>query len=162
MISLWAGFPSKYYLAGYLTACALLCFQAWDPAESPSDRTSSPSAPSASPWASRAPGAGGGDPGLRRWGARGPSRLLQRSDTDPTKPVGPILVQGLVCHTQLQSDSPVSAPVCRFDLCPPTVLIAIKTACMIIVTAMSQGYLLDIQVLCSGCAVGLLFMTQIC
>lgn len=63
-----------------LTAITLLCFQAWDPAESPGECTSSPAAPSASPWAGRAPGAGGGDPGLRRWGARRPRRLLQRSD----------------------------------------------------------------------------------
>lgn len=63
-----------------LTAVPLLCFQAWDPAESPGECTSSPTAPSASPWAGRAPGAGGGDPGLRRWGARRPRRLLQRSD----------------------------------------------------------------------------------
>lgn len=63
-----------------LTAIPLLCFQAWDPAESPGECTSSPTTPSASPWAGRSPGAGGGDPGLRRWGARRPRRLLQRSD----------------------------------------------------------------------------------
>lgn len=162
MIRLWAGCPSEYYLAGYLTTCALLCFQAWDPAESPSERTSSPTTPSASPWASRAPGAGGGDPGLRRWGARGPSRLLQRSDRESTKPISSNPIQGLVCHTPLQSDSPVSAPVCKFLLCPPTVLKAIKMTWMIVVTQVSQGYLLDIQVLCSGCAVGLIFITQPC
>lgn len=80
----------------------------------------------------------------------------------PPKPMRPIPIQGLVCHTQLQSDSPVSAPVCRSLLCPPTVLTAVKMTCMIVVTTMSQGYLLDIQVLCRGCAVGLIFMTQLC
>lgn len=68
-----------------LTAFPLLCFQAWDPAESPGECTSSPTTPSASPWAGRAPGAGGGDPGLRRWGARRPRRLLQRSDSATRK-----------------------------------------------------------------------------
>lgn len=80
IVRLQGGFPVKSYLIGYLTTIALLCLQAWDPAESPGECASSPTAPSASPWASRATGAGGGDPGLWRWGARGPRRLLQRSD----------------------------------------------------------------------------------
>lgn len=85
-----------------------------------------------------------------------------KGQTDRAKAICLIPIQGLVCHTQLQSDSPVSAPVCKFLLCPPTVLIAIKMTCMIVVTPVSQGYLLDIQVLCSGCAVGLIFITQPC
>lgn len=60
--------------------------------------------------------------------------------------------QQLLCHTQLQSDSPVSAPVCKFLLCPPPVLIAIRLTCMMVVTPAAQGYLPDSQVLCGRCA----------
>lgn len=69
--------------------------------------------------------------------------------------------QGLLCHTQLQSDPPVSAPVCKFLLCPPPVLIAIKMTCMIVRTPAAQGYLPDNQVLCGRCAVRPIFITQL-
>lgn len=75
-------FPVKKkvtHLRGDLTFILFLCLQAWHPAESPSECSSSPAAPSTSPWAGRASRAGGRDPGLWRWGAGGPRRLLQRS-----------------------------------------------------------------------------------
>lgn len=68
-------------MKSFPTLVSLLCSQAWHPAESPGDCSSSPAAPSTSPWAGWAPRAGGGDPGLRRWGAGGPRGLLQRSVT---------------------------------------------------------------------------------
>lgn len=92
--SLKLSFPVKKKvtcLRGDLTFILLLCLQAWHPAESPSECSSSPAAPSTSPWAGRASRAGGRDPGLWRWGAGGPRRLLQRSapHTHTLKPVCP-------------------------------------------------------------------------
>lgn len=76
-LDLW-GANWKVALLFWVTACSV-SIQAWESAESPGDCPSSTATSSTSPWADRASRAGGGDPGLRRWGAGRPRRLLQRS-----------------------------------------------------------------------------------
>lgn len=109
-------FPVKSLLVGFLTFLPLLCSQAWDPAESPGECPSSPAAPSTSPWAGRAPRARGGAPGLRRWGAGGPRRLLQRSERHTDRPThtavicpGPLLP---LCTSVAQTMAGLSHTVC--------------------------------------------------
>lgn len=160
MFWLGGGFPVKSYLVGYLTFIPLLCFQAWDPAESPGECPSSPAAPSASPWAGRAPGAGGGDPGLRRWGAGGPRRLLQRSERhtnrrtgvirpSPLLPLSTSVVQSSTMAALSHTVSSLSASVCisfpLFSLRPggicSSVVLAISVTRVVVVTPAFQGCL---------------------
>lgn len=102
----WSGFCSVDFTL-------LLCSQAWDPTESPGQHTSSSSTTSsASLWAGWPPGAGGGDPGLRRWGAGGSRRLLQRSGR----------------HTKAQFIRPCSLlPLCASVLHSSTVTVLFQT-----------------------------------
>lgn len=126
-IHLWGGFPLITCLLGCLTTIALLCLQAWDPAESPGECTSSSTAPSASPWASRAPGAGGGDPGLWRWGARGPRRLLQRSDAPAHTP---IICPRALLPLSMSVSSPVTLRLSALLPCPPSILMRAVAAAL--------------------------------
>lgn len=169
----------KTYLVAYLTSVALLCLQAWDPAESPRECTSSPATPSASPWASRAPGAGGGDPGLRRWGARGPRRLLQRSEgATHAKNHSTLPITSATTSVAPASNVPLIASDCSR---PPSVLpraaLSLKPLKRHAWCLCLQGFKVvrwlperrDSQVPCSGsgcqklhCALRLIFIPQLC